>query len=546
MKEQIAQIVGVAVAELCESMGADESVGVGVVQIERPRDNTHGDWTTNVAFRLAGVLRKSPQEIATTLVEKLRSMIDEAQMGVSVESNYINFTLTFKAHQDMLVQIIASGDKWGASEIGVGQSVLVEYVSANPTGPLHLGNARGGPYGDTLSAVLAKSGYSVAREYYVNDYGNQITVLGHSIIGDDEAQYSGDYIQDLRSKLIAQNEEGIDIQDAQKVGRVAAQEIVREIIAPSLARAGIEFDSFFSEKSLHDSGAVDEVVEKLRKLDFVYEKDGAMFFASTKVEGINDDKDRVLVTADGRKTYFCADIAYHLDKLSRADRLINIWGADHGGTVARLQGALSVLGHSDKLDIILTQFVRVMEDGKEVKMSKRRGTYIALIDLIDEVGADVTRFIFLMQAATTHVVFDLDVAREKSDKNPVYYVQYAHARMASILRKAESEKEFAQNESNSENANLSPLIHAKEIALIRILSEFPEIITRTADDYSVHRLAHYAISLADSFHSFYGACKVIDTKNIAQTTARLELVRATKTVLAEALRIVGVSVPEKM
>ncbi len=528
-REHLQEIVDTLV---CED-GIKETVATPTVTLERPKYRAHGDWTTNVAFSLAGILRKAPSEIARNLAQIVRDRAIFGDAYVAAVGGYVNITLSHEQYAKILVAILTSGARYGITQTVHPQKVIIEYVSANPTGPIHLGNARGGPYGDVLAKVLTAVGHHVVREYYINDAGNQVEILGHSILGDDQAQYAGTYIVALRERLLGQHRNA----DARAIGEMATQIIVDEIIRPSLAAAHITFDRWFSEKILHESGAVDATVTALTQKGYTYKKDGASYFRATD---FGDDKDRVLIKADGSKTYFCVDAAYHCDKLRRADRLINIWGADHGGTVARLRGALTALGHNDVLDVILTQFVRVVEDGKEVKMSKRHGTYITLADLVDDVGVDVVRFTFLMQSATSHIVFDLARAREQSDKNPVYYVQYAHARMASVLRKA---MEYALS---YDDVDATILTHERERALMQTLTDFAPIITRTADDYGVHRLPHYAIRIADDLHAFYATCTVIDKNDIARTKARLALVDATKQVLFEVLQIIGVAAPEKM
>ncbi len=516
-------------ADLAAAVSACDAT-VEDLTVTPPKDPAYGEWTTNVAFVLARQLRRSPQEIAELIVSRMPNGGVTSDYVATTAGAYINIALTDSAYHAVFRALHTQGAEYGAGCVSNPQRIIIEYVSANPTGPVTLGNARGGPYGDALARVLAKAGHTVSREYYINDAGNQITILGHSVLGDDHAQYAGAYIDALRKDLGVTGTE-----NPREVGRRAAQRIIETLIKPSLEQAGITFDTWFSERSLHESGAVDAAVKALRDGGHIYEQDGAQYFRST---AFGDDKDRVFVKADGEKTYACVDVAYHRDKLSRADHLINIWGADHGGTVARLRGALEALGHTNVLDIILTQFVRVMEDGTEVKMSKRRGTYIALSDLVEDVGADVVRFLFLMQAASSHVVFDLNTARERSEKNPVYYVQYAHARLCSVLRAAEQAGITPRYD--------VPLTHPQERALVRTLAESEGIIARTAQDYAVHRLPHYAITIADRIHAFYAACPILRGDDAAQRGARLALTQVAQTQLAELLRLIGVRAPERM
>lgn len=381
--------------------------------------------------------------------------------------------------------------------------------------------------GDTLANIFTKVGYEVEREYIVNNVGNQVKILGHSVLKDDQAEYKGDYIDKLHKE--------IKDDDPYEVGRQATQKIVDDIIKPSMENLGVHFDTYFPENTLHDNGEVEKVFRKLQKQDVIYKKDDALWFRSTKY---GDDKDRVVKKSDGSVTYFGFDIAYHKDKIARgADRLINIWGADHHGDIKRLIGAMEALGYKDKLEILLTQFVQVVKDGKEFQMSKRKGTYVTVDDLIKEVGKDPVRFFFLMYSADRHMTFDLDLAKEESSKNPVYYVQYAHARIASILEKDE--------ENRKEDADYGLLTHEKELDLIRELDKWPELVTDIARNYEVHRLPYYAMELASKFHSFYKECKVLgEDKEL--TLARLMLIIATKKVLKNVLDTIGVEAPEKM
>jgi arginyl-tRNA synthetase len=393
-----------------------------------------------------------------------------------------------------------------------------------------LGNGRGGPIGDVLSNILKKSGFQVEREFYINDFGNQVNILGHSILDDKEAQYKGDYIDNLRQ------EADISIKDSMKIGNWAANIILERFIKPTVANAGINFNNWFSEKKLHDEHKVEKVIEELKEKGLTYEKDGALWYKSTT---FGDDKDRVLKKSDGNFTYLAVDFAYHKDKLERGfDKLINIMGADHFKEAEVVKNFVEeYLEAKEKVEYILSQIVRVIRNGREIKMSKRKGVYFALDDLIAEVGKDPVRFIFTSYAPSSHINFDIDLAKERSEKNPVYYVQYAHARICSILEKA---KNF------SKEANLELLRHKKEWSLIRELNKFPELVREIAENYEVHKLPYYAISVADKFHSFYNTCRVIDEENIELTRARLNLARATKIVLEGTLKLIGVSAPKHM
>ncbi len=529
----IRQIIHEAVESAC---GVD--FPIEKIKIDYPPEG-RGDYTTNVALLLPKETRKEPagvaKEITDAVLEKqmshhLPKLFEKIEVA---GPGFINFWLSAQNLQYTVKEANEKKHNFGNSEIGAGKKIHLDFVSANPTGPVHIGNARGGPLGDALANIFEKAGFKTFREYYVNDTGNQADILGHSILGDAEAQYNGEYINDLRKR--------IGTRDVRKVGEEGAKIVLEEIIKPSMEKFGIKFDNYFSEKELQKSGNVDKVLNTLREEGYLYEKDGATWFKSTE---FGDDKDRVVVKSNGEKTYFGTDIAYHKEKLKRGfDKLIDIWGADHHGDVKRVMGAMDALGHKDKLEIILTQFVRVLKGGKEMKMSKRAGTYVSVDDLIEEVGRDATRFFFLMHSADTHMNFDLDLAKERSEKNPVYYVQYAHARIASILRKAAilelSSGKIRELSSGSET-------NRKEKALMFELVKFPDLMEEISQNYAVHYLPQYAIGLADKFHSFYDACRVIDETNLELTARRLELVKAVQIVLAEVLRLMGISAPKKM
>lgn len=499
------------------------------VIVDYPKNDAFGDYTTNVAMILAKEAKKNPLEIAEEILKLFqdnKKLFDKVEV---VKPGYINFYLSKKYLQELVNEVNKKEDKFGENKTGKGKKIHFDFVSANPTGPVHLGNGRGGPYGDVLGNVFKKNGFEVWKEYYVNDFGNQVKVLGHSVLKDDKAEYKGDYIDDLNKKIKSK--------DPFEAGQEAARIIIDEIIKPSMEKLGINFDKYFSEKSLHDSGEVKKVFDDFKERELIYEKEGALWF---KASEFGDEKDRVVRKSTGEITYFGGDIAYHKNKFERGfDRLIDIWGADHHGDVKRVKGAVEALSQRGKLEIILTQMLKVIQDGKEVKMSKRKGTYVSMDDLIDEVGSDAVRFFFLMYSADTHMTFDLNLAKERSEKNPVYYVQYAHARICSILEKA---KELKLKESEK----LELLTHEKELGLIRELNKFPEIIEDISKSYEVHRLPYYVMSVADKFHSFYNDCLVIDEENPELTGARLKLIDAVRITIKEALRILGVKAPNKM
>ena len=487
------------------------------IRVARPEGEGFGDYTTNIALRL----KKPADEIVKKLKSDLFEKIEVAGPG------FINFFLSRAYLQKQVGAILKEKDSFGKLRIGRGQKVNVEFISANPTGPLTLGNGRGGFCGDVLVNVLNAVDFAANREYYINDTGEQIKKLGHSVIGDAEAVYQGQYIEELRNKIKGS--------DPEKVGKAAAKIILEETIKSQVSKMKIKFDVWFSEKKLEKE--IDNVLDFLKKKKLSYEKEGALWFKSTQ---FGDDKDRVLVKAGGEKTYLASDIAYLKNKFARGfQKLIFFWGADHYGYVARILAVAEALGYKkEQINIIVMQLVRLIREGKEVRMSKRTGTYVTLDELIDEVGLDVARFFFLTRSADTHLNFDLALAKEQSEKNPVYYIQYAYARICSILRKSEARS--TKSETNSKLLN-----HQSELKLIRQLTRFPEVIEDTAKDYQIQRLPQYAVDLATTFHQFYRDCHVIsEDKNLTQ--ARLSLVSATKIVLKNVLSLMGISAPEKM
>jgi arginyl-tRNA synthetase len=512
-------------------------LGVSEAEIGYCADNRFGDYATNWALKQAKKDGQNPLDLAQETAQKIGTELDGKIFDKieAVKPGFINFILAPDFLRQQINEILAAGEKYGESAQGgptSGGKISIDFVSANPTGPVHVGNARGGPMGDVLGNVLKYAGYKVSKEYYVNDAGHQVEVLGHSILGDEEAQYNGEYIENLRQRIKSK--------EVRSAGEAGVKIILAEIIKPSMEKFGIEFDNWLSEKDLLASGQVDEVMKLLKERGVIYEQDGAWWF---KASEFGDEADRVIVKSGGDKTYFGSDIAGHKQRLDEgADKLIDIWGADHHGAVRRIKGALTALGYENKLEIILTQFVRVMKNGEEMKMSKRAGTYISIDDLIDEVGKDATRFFFLTRSPDTHMDFDLDLAKEQSEKNPVYYVQYAHARICAILRKAEG----GSSSLGEVGRDLTPLTNPAELALIKQLIRLPEVIEDTAQDYQVHRLPQYALDLVRQFHKFYEECRVIDEKNQDLTKARLVLCEATKIVLKNVLDLMGIGAPEKM
>jgi len=507
-----------------------------------------GDYATNVAMVLRKRVGKSPEEIAQKIVDSIVS--DETFEKVEVvkpgfisgackaslqrrgeATCFINFKIAIPYLQNKISEIIVAGEKYGDSDLGTDLKVNVEFISANPTGPLTLGNGRGGYTGDCLANVLESFGAKVEREYYINDQGAQILKLGHSVLKDTQAVYKGAYIDEVASKIKSE--------DPMEAGQQAAAIFMEKSIKKTILKMGIKFDHWFSQNALY-KGAIEDAIGMLESNKMTYKKEGALWLKTTEN---GDDKDRVLITKEGEYTYFASDIAYHWDKIRRGyNLLIDFWGADHHGYVGRMMAAIEILRKeadwSGELKIMIAQLVRLISKGQEVKMSKRAGTFVTLDELIDEVGPDVTRFFFLERALNTHMDFDLDLAKEKSEKNPVYYVQYAYARIHSILAKSKIKKQISKSD-------LDLIKKPAEISLIKELIKLPDIIIETAEDYQVQRLPYYAIELATKFHNFYEQCRVIsEDENL--TMARIALIKATQTVLKKTLDLMGISAPEKM
>lgn len=534
IREEIKNLIEKAIKEL-QKKGVFPDFQIPEIKIESVEDRIgkqlYGDYSSALAIRIRRDVSMNPMEIIGKLILEIEE--SDSKLFWKIEPKkpgFINFFLSKEYLQKQVEEILNKKEKYGEEslkKIGKGQEVNVEFISANPTGPLTLGNGRGGFCGDVLTNIFNKAGFKAKREYYINDTGEQIRKLGHSVIDDAEAVYKGDYINNLRKKIKGKNPD--------KIGEAAAKAILKEMIKPSIKKMGIKFDVWFSEKSLYKNKKVDKVLDYLKKKKLTYEKEEALWFKSTQ---FGDDKDRVLIKADGEKTYIASDVAYLKNKLERGfDELIYIWGADHYGYIARIKAAAEALGFKkEKVEIIIMQLVRLFEKGQEVRMSKRSGVYVTLDELINEVGLDAARFFFLTKSPGTHLNFNLDLAREKSEKNPVYYVQYAHARICSILNKAEKKIIYG---------NYGLLKEPSELELIKELIRLPEIVEDTAKDYQVQRIPQYAIDLATTFHRFYKDCWVI-SEDKQLTKARLSLITATKIVLKNTLDLMGISAPEKM
>ncbi len=524
------------------------------VEVERPADPVHGDLASNLAMKLARPYRMAPLAIATALATELTVEATDPSAATPVASaevappGFLNMRLRDTALESTIATVLADPDAWGRLPASANpRSVNVEFVSANPTGPLHVGNARGAFIGDMLTRVLEAGGQRVTREYYFNDSGAQIRNLGASVAalrrGDAVADdgYHGDYVHDLAATMPDDVWLAATLPDADtdgQLGRWAAGRI-REGIEASLAGLGVTFDVWTSEARLHDEGWVARAVERLREHGHVYEEDGAVWFRSTD---FGDDKDRVIFRSNGEPTYFAADIGYVTEKFSRGfDHLIYVWGADHHGTVARVRNAAEAMGYArDAVQVLLYSWVRFVRDGEEVSMSKRSGEFITLDELLAEVGVDAARWFFASRAATTGIDFDIELAKKQSAENPVYYVQYAHARIASILRKA------AGSGLAPATAITSTLAGAPEAALARAISRFPEVVEDAVRVEETQGITAYATELATTFHGFYRDARVVDPDEPERSSARLALADAARITLANALTLLGISAPASM
>jgi arginyl-tRNA synthetase len=524
------------------------------IELERPAKPEHGDWSTNVALQLARPAGRKPREVAEALVRHLTLPDSVAKVEVA-GAGFINFFLTHAWLAGTVRDVERAGDEWGRSDAAEHERIQVEFVSANPTGPLHLGHGRWAAVGDSLANVLAAAGHDVEREFYVNDQGRQMELFGRSIAarylqhhGRDpdipEGGYAGQYVRDLAAEIA--KDAGDRYLDAPDDERDAffREEGERRMLAHQrdvLDRFGVSFDVWFSERSLHSSGAVERVIGILRELGHVYEADGATWLRTTD---FGDDKDRPLVKSDGSVTYLAPDIAYFMDKIRRGfERLIYLWGADHHGHVRRMQAAIRALGEDpEHAEFMIGQLVNLLRGGDPVRMSKRTGELVTFDELLDEVGRDAARYLLVRQGPDTPLDFDIAKAIEQSQDNPVYYVQYAHARIAAIGRHA-AEQGIALKP--VDEVPLEELQHESEVALLSKIAELPEQVEVAARLRAPHRLTRYAEDLAADFHAFYRDCRVV-SEDASLTQARLHLCRAAQITLANVLRLLGVSAPESM
>ncbi|MCI6719482.1 MAG: arginine--tRNA ligase [Butyricicoccus sp.] len=557
-RQQAAAVVKTAY-EKAVAAGALPQAELPPVAVEIPKDASNGDWASTFAMQCAKPLRCAPRKIAQAIVDNL-SLEGTCFEKIEIAGpGFLNFTLNQSWYQDAVRAVLACGKDYGRTKSEHPEKIMVEFVSANPTGPMHMGNARGGVLGDCLAEVLDWAGNDVTREFYINDAGNQVDKFAHSVEGRyiqalkgedaiefDPSWYQGADIRALAQDLIDQHgDKLLDLTPEERQAVIVNYGLPHNIekMQKDLARYKIEYDVWFRESTLHESGAVAETVQLLTDAGATYEKDGALWLRSTD---FGCDKDDVLRRANGFYTYFAADIAYHRNKFQTRgfDRVINIWGADHHGHVARLQRALDAIGldGSEKLEVVLMQLVRMMQGGEVVRMSKRTGKSLTLSDLLDEIPVDAARFFFNSRAAETQMEFDLDLAVKQDSENPLYYVQYAHARICSVLRNAAEEGIALPDGAQTD---LTVLTHDEEKALIKALALLPEEILEAAATRDPSKLNKYGVSLAAQFHRFYNACRIKDAEP-ALRDARLALCAATAQTVENVLHIIGVDAPERM
>jgi arginyl-tRNA synthetase len=590
MKQQLASLIQTAIDTL-QSQNVLPADLTPKIQIDRVRDTSHGDYACNIAMMLAKPARCKPRDLAEKIVAAMPDSDQLAKVEIA-GPGFINFTLTDAVGFVVVGAVLEAGEAYGRSSIGDDKSVQVEFVSANPTGPLHVGHGRGAAYGAAVADLLAAVGYKVHREYYVNDAGRQMDILAASVwlryldlCGENENDalpfpvngYKGDYVWDIAatvhrehgenfrhaaeivlSNLPKDESEGGDKEQYIDAVISRAKELlddkgyrsvfdaglnsILEDIRRDLEGFGIVYEEWFSERSLTESGAVGRAIERLKDAGHLYEKDGAWWFRSTD---FGDEKDRVVVRDNGQTTYFASDIAYHMQKLERGfDRVIDVWGADHHGYVPRVKAALTALGDdASKLDVLLVQFAILYRGGKKAQMSTRSGEFVTLRELREEVGDDAARFFYVMRKCEQHMDFDMDLAKSQSSDNPVYYIQYAYARVCSVMRQLDGKS--IEHDSKNGLANLAVLTESHEQDLLTRLSRYPEVVESAALNHEPHQLAHFLRDLANDFHTYYNAHQFL-VDDVALRDARLCLISATRQVIANGLGLLGVSAPESM
>lgn len=554
IRKYLSDAVKAAIAE-AQEVGTLTSCDIPELSFERPNQKEHGDWATNIAMILASSAKMNPRKIAeaiTSNIVKDESYIRKVEVA---GPGFINFYLSSGWLYTVLEEVEGKQEDYGRQIKENPELIQVEFVSANPVGPMHIGHGRWAALGDTLANVLEWNGDHVKREFYVNDFGNQMDLFAVSVavryaqeLGVDEAMpengYQGEYIKDIAREIIAIDSDAflkLDPEERHRELKERAYDQVLDHLRNTLAAIGVEFDVWFSEQGLHSSGAVMDAIEELRSKKLVYDNEGAVWL---KTEQFGDDKDRVLIRENSQPTYFAADVAYHRDKFARGfDRVINIWGADHHGYVARVKAAVEAFGiNPDRLEIIIGQLVNLLRDGQPVRMSKRTGEMVTLDELIEEVGKDAVRYLFLMRSPDSQMDFDIEIAKKQSSDNPVFYIQYAHARICSVLKFAE--KQGIELNKTAE-VNLRLLDTEEELDLIRKISEFDEVIQRCAVARAPHLLPKYAQELAGVFHVFYTQCRVVGEEE-SLSAARMVLIDCTRIVLHNVLAVCGVSAPESM
>ncbi|MGA8021047.1 MAG: arginine--tRNA ligase [Desulfobacterales bacterium] len=554
MKNRIKKLIIEAASE-AHAKGLLSSADFPEVNLEKPKIEAHGDFSTNFAMVMASLQKMPPRKVAQAVVDQLNHSGRLLEKIEIAGPGFINFYVTPAAWHPVLLEIQKTDRRFGASELGAGERVQVEFVSSNPTGPLHVGHGRGAAVGDSVANILAFCGYDVQREYYINDSGRQIQTLGRSVFlryrelfGKSapfpEDCYQGDYIRDIAVQIKEQQGDGLlyreEDEAVMQCARTAAGDIM-EGIRKDLALFGVSFDEWFSEQSLYDAGEVDRILAESRERGIIYEKDGALWF---KTSDLGDEKDRVVVRQNGQTTYFASDIAYHEDKYRRGfQRVIDVWGADHHGYIPRMQAAIEACGHKrNQFQVILVQLVNLLRGGQPVAMSTRAGEFVTLRDVIDEVGKDAARFIFLTRHYESPLDFDLEVAKQQTNENPVYYVQYVHARISSIIRKA---VENGMAGDQWDETAIARLVELEEIQLIKTLAQYPETVAVSAEKLEPHRITFFLMNLAAAFHAYYNKYRVLSEDPVL-SRGRLVLVESIRKVIRNGLALLGVDAPDKM
>jgi arginyl-tRNA synthetase len=554
MKEKIKSIIADSVLRAHKNKELP-SAAIPDIEVEVPKIASHGDFSTNIAMVAASIQKMPPRNIAKTILKYVEDPDHILAKSEIAGPGFINFFIKTEAWHPVLRKIHQENVTYGASNIGKGKKIQVEFVSSNPTGPLHVGHGRGAAVGDSVANILRYCGYDVQKEYYINDSGRQINMLGQSVylrykalLGENiqfpQECYQGDYIRDYAKEIMDRKGKMLlDRDEAQSIlfcAQFAAERIIMDI-RKDLYDFGIEFDNWFSEQSLYDTGKVNVVVEKFKAKQMIYEKDGALWFKTTD---FGDEKDRVVVRQNGQTTYFASDIAYHIDKFARGfDRVIDVWGADHHGYIPRVTAAVEASGLSrDRFNVILVQLVNLLREGEPVAMSTRAGEFVTLNEVVKEVGRDAARFIFLTRHYDSPLDFDLELAKKKTNDNPVFYVQYVHARISSILRKG---REKGLREFGWDEVAASTLQEPEEIELIKSMDRYPGVVEDSAKYMEPHRITFYLMELASCFHAYYNKHRVL-AEDPLLSKARLGLVLAVQKVIRNGLALLGVSAPDRM